>query len=169
MLNNYQRNVYLSILNSTMILRSIGKKIKNKKRKLNGFRKNLFEQIDRLISLMDSRSLSEQQILKSIGLLKKKFGISYGQSQKAINVIIKYHFRLYEKNYKSNKSILHCPIDSEVIKELNQPKISLSKIDKRKYDDLQKTIKDFASKNGKSPIDFDDVWDNKSIERNGLS
>ena len=42
-------------------------------------------------NLMDMRRVDEEDILSSIELLSMEFKISFGQTQKAINVILKYH------------------------------------------------------------------------------
>ena len=92
----YQKSVYLIILNATMILRSVGKSLKANEsdKSVKDFKIKVFEKINKLTDLMDKRLLKENNILDSIKELSKEFPISFGQAQKPINVILKYHFYL---------------------------------------------------------------------------
>lgn len=150
-----------------MILRSIGKTINNKK-KLANFKRNLFIVIESLINLMENKRLTDADIIDSISYLKSRFGISFGQTQKGINVVLKYHYRLNEGKFKSCASILHCPLDSVVMKSLGESKKSLNSVNKKKYVDLQLKILEMNKVIGKYKIDYDDIWDIQNLKRNKI-
>ncbi|MCD6531190.1 hypothetical protein J7K99_01945, partial [bacterium] len=78
---------------------------------------------------MEKSELTENNIIAAIESLSNEFGISFGQAQKPINVILKYHFYLTNGNDDIKKE-LHCPIDSVILKKLGigKSKISLTKI-----------------------------------------
>jgi len=156
----HQKSVYLTIFNATMILRSVGKNIKGT---LKDFKVRVFEELEKLISKMDEGTLTERDIIDSIDNLTREFGISFGQAQKPINVILKYHFYLTKKNDDRLKGTLHCPIDSFILRKLGKKGISLTKIDKEEYLKIQEEIKN------RSParITFD-TWDEQHLRDEGL-
>lgn len=159
----HQKSVYLGILNATMILRSIGKSLKGK-RTIKDFKIQLFKEIEKLTYLMDIRKLTEKHILKSIQELSKEFKISWGQSQKAINVILKYHFYLTEIKDSRIKKILHCPIDSVILKAMHKKGFSLTKIDEKIYKEIQREIQNCSP----TRIDFDTKWDEQKLKEAGI-
>jgi hypothetical protein len=161
-LTTYQKSIYLIILNATMILRSVGKNIN--KDKIKDFKVSLFKEIEILTNKMDKNTLTEKDIINSINELCKKFGISFGQAQKPINVILKYHFYLTKSNETSMKKVLHCPIDSLILKKLGKRGISLTKIDEAKYLEIQKEIGNRSN----TRIEFDTLWDEQHLKDEGL-
>jgi hypothetical protein len=159
----HQKSVYLIIFNATMISRSVGKTLKGKN-STKRFKINVFEKLNHLCDLMNTGKLSEDDILGSIKALRDKFGISFGQAQKPINVIMKYHFYLTRPKDHKTKKVLHCPIDSVILKELNKSGLPLTKIDEAKYLELQKEIeKRFSIR-----INFDNKWDEQHLRDWGL-
>jgi len=160
----HQKSVYLIIFNATMISRSVGKTLRAK----NGVRRfkiDVFKKLNRLTDLMNTGKLTEDDILGSIKALCDEFRISFGQAQKPINVILKYHFYLTRRKDHKTKKVLHCPIDSVVLKELKKSGIPLTKIDEEKYQELQNEIeKQFSTK-----IEFDNKWDKQHLEKWGLT
>lgn len=157
-LQQIQLNLYIDVYRTTQIGRSIGKTMKDKdlyKR----YKKALFSEIDTLCKKMDFKKLTNSDIRESIGKLSEKYDISFGQSQKAINVILKVHCKLYNRNNINQvKKELDCPLDSIVLKELGE-KISLKKIiDKSAYCNYQDKIERRVEK---YRIDFDDIYDKK--------
>lgn len=163
-----QKSIYLILFNATMVMRSIGKRIKNKEKQLE-FKKALFEEIEKLTRFMDKGKLVEMNILHSITILSKKFNISFGQAQKPINVILKYHFFLTENQNTGIKSALHCPLDSVVLKELKKyykdlNLLSLESMNQEAYVDLQEKIKSQTP----TRIEFDIKWDKQHLEKVGL-
>lgn len=156
-----QKSVYLIILNATMILRSIGKTFRKNKKKLKDFKIKIFDTIDGLIYKMEHNNLKERDIISCIEKISDKFNISFGQTQKAINVILKYHYYLYEKYLANNiKQILHCPIDSTILNELGMD-TSLTRINKKEYLEIQRKILEIQS----PKINFDRAWD-KQLQKN---
>ena len=102
-----------------MISRSIGRTVKGQKNKKH-FKLRLFKKLDNLTTLMDSKKLTENNILKAIENLANEFCISFGQAQKAINVILKYHFYLTNNKNIQVKKALYCPLDSIILKSLKK-------------------------------------------------
>lgn len=163
LLTIHQKSVYLIIFNATMISRSVGKTLKAK----NGVRRfkiDVFKKLNHLTDLMNTGKLTEDDILGSIKALCDESQISFGQAQKPINVILKYHFYLTKSEDHKTKKALHCPIDSIVLRELKKSGLPLTKIDEAKYQELQNEIqKKFSTR-----VEFDDKWDKQHLEKWGL-
>lgn len=162
-LTTYQKSIYLMVFDTTMILRSVGKTLKNKEL-LKKFKIETFRKIIGLIKKMDEGELHEKDILNSMETICKEFGVSFGQSQKAINVILKYHLFLTGKSNEIKK-ILHCPLDSVILNKLGM-KISLAKMDRKTYIEMQNRIEEFSPT--KMKIDFDKEWDEQYLKRSGV-
>jgi len=162
----YQKSVYRIIINATMILRSIGKTYKKDPEKLKDFKYKLFKKIEILINLMDKEKLKNKKIRQEIKDLASECNVSVGQSQKCINVILKYHFLLNYNNPKVKKE-LDCPLDSLILKELGVKKIFLNKMNFEKYTDYQNAIESKLKQN-QYKLDFDDFWDNQNLKKDGL-
>jgi hypothetical protein len=117
---------------------------------------------------MDSGTLAESDITKAIASLVGKFGISWGQSQKAINVILKYHQFLYHSDKPQLKEILHCPLDSVILGQIKERK-SLRRINDSDYWSFQEKISNRAKEmNLGSRVDFDKYWDERNLRDEGL-
>lgn len=165
----HRKSLYAGMIAGTQILRSVGKTLGKNSPRLKDFKIQSFNEIAHLIEKMDNDELTEADILCSIENLCKTFGVQFGQAQKAINTVLKYHFYLTKGITHSSKKVLHCPIDSIVLKELKRQgaKISiksLSRIDKGYYLKLQEEI----GKLKPSKIEFDDIYDKKYLESVGL-
>ncbi len=166
-LTDQQKSVYTLIFSATMILRSIGKTIDLKNQRLsNKFKRTAFAELERLTDLFDSGKLREPEIVSSINKLHKDFKISYGQAQKAINVILKYHFYLSKNRNMKMKEILHCPLDSTILEILGRKKLKLSNIDEETYLEIQDEIKKAAQPGAR--IDYDNSWDEQHLKKWGL-
>lgn len=159
----YQKSVYLIIFNATMISRSVAKNI-GENRDVKDFKVRVFKELETLTNKMDTGTLTEKDILDSIDNLSNEFRISFGQAQKPINVILKYHFYLTRSNDKKIEKILHCPIDSLILKKLNIRGISLTKINKEIYLEIQKDIEDRCN----TKIAFDTQWDEQHLRDEGI-
>ena len=166
----YQKSVYLIIFNATMISRSVGKNIRAGE-SVKDFKVRVFQEIEKLIDKLEEGKLTEKDIIDAIESLVNEFGISFGQAQKPINVILKYHFYLnlfLRKRRKDNmmkmKKILHCPIDSITLKKLGKRGISLTKIDKEKYLEFQREIENRCN----IRIEFDTQWDERHLREEGI-
>jgi hypothetical protein len=162
-LSLHHKSVYLIIFNATMISRSVGKTLKDSG-KLKAFKVAVFRQIEKLTGKMEDASLTEDDIMTAIGKLNKGFGISFGQAQKPINVILKYHFYLTKCDDQRIKKVLHCPVDSVILKGLGKTGLSLSKIDKKDYIQVQQEIQQRSN----TRIAFDDQWDKKHLKDEGI-
>jgi hypothetical protein len=159
----HQKSIYLIIFNATMISRSVRKNIKAGK-SVKDFKARVFKELEILTNKMDTSTLTEENIIDSIDNLRNEFGISFGQAQKPINVILKYHFYLTKSNESPIKKMLHCPIDSLILKKLGKSGISLTKINKEKYLEIQKDI----GNRGDTRIAFDTQWDEQHLQEEGL-
>jgi hypothetical protein len=161
-LDIHQKSLYLIIFNATMISRSIGKSIG--KEKLAKFKIKFFQRIEKLISKLNSNILTEKNIKYSIRKLSTEFDISFGQAQKPVNVILKYHYYLNHQNNIELKKVLHCPIDSEILISIGIKK-ALTKIKEPEYFKIQKSIRE---KNNGDALSYDDLWEKQILERSGL-
>lgn len=160
----HQRSVYLIIFNATMISRSVGKSIKGK-RDIKDFKVCVFKKLESLTGLMDNNELTEGDILQAIEKISNEFQISWGQAQKPINVILKYHFYLTRKDDNRTKKILHCPLDSVIMQKINKEGIWLTNIQKTQYLEIQKDIGKLCFPR----IEFDDQWDKQHLQAEGLA
>jgi CRISPR/Cas system-associated endonuclease Cas3-HD len=165
-LSIYQKSIYSIIYNITMIGRSVGKSLKssNSGKTYNDFKVTIFQELDLLTSKMDTGQLTENDIMSSIRNLSEIFKISFGQAQKAINVILKYHFHLTKNKDNKIKSVLNCPIDRVVLNDLLGIKKPLTKIDEALYIKTQNSIKQIS----KMRIDYDIVWDKQHLKKWGI-
>jgi hypothetical protein len=160
-----QKSVYLIILNATMILRSIGRTLKqNHIGTTADYKRSLFNKLEHLTACMDDGRLTEEQIIKTIKALAAEFDISIGQSQKAINVILKFHFYLSTKQNKTMRKVLHCPVDKIILHGLKWRQTSLNKIDLQEYRAIQREIAARCT----SKIEFDRNWDIQLLQKNGI-
>lgn len=162
----YQKSVYLIILNATMILRSVGKSLKANEsdKSVKDFKIKVFEKINKLTDLMDKRLLKENNILDSIKELSKEFPISFGQAQKPINVILKYHFYLTKNENAEVKKILYCPVDSIILRKFKKNKVFLTNIKEKEYLEIQREIEKVAPVR----IKFDIKWDEQHLRDEGI-
>ena len=161
-LKTYQKSIYFILFNATMISRSVGKTIKGRK-DMKYFKLRLFKKLDNLTTLMDNKKLTENNILKAIENLANEFCISFGQAQKAINVILKYHFYLTNNKNIQVKNALYCPLDSIILKALKKRKF-LTNINKEEYLEIQNEI----AKRCFPRIDFDKIWEKQLLQKVGL-
>lgn len=159
-----EKSVYLMIFNATMIARSVGKTFNGNDRKLKEWKKETFKEIKKLTGRMDEENLTEGDILSSIERLSSEFEISWGQAQKPINVILKYHFYLSDYRDKDIKKALHCPIDSKILGEAGRTNLTLTEMDKEEYLEIQKEIEEEEP----IKIEFDEKWDEEKLKEWGL-
>jgi hypothetical protein len=166
MFSLHQKSAYLIILNATMILRSIGTTFKhnNDGKTLKEYKICLFKILCEIFNLIESNEFNENVLRNSIIELANQFSISIGQSQKPINVILKFHYYLNNINNNDIKKQLDCPIDKIILKELGFTNLSLNAIDLEQYNKLQKIINERVQ----FRIDFDDIWDRQHLEAEGL-
>jgi len=157
----YQKSVYLIVFNATMILRKLGLNEEDRKK----FKKQVFAKLENLTQKIDNETLTEYDIRNAIRELSEEFNISFGQAQKPINVILKYHFFLTRDNNSPVKKKLDCPLDSIILKKLNRSGYRLKSIDEQVYIELQNEI---YSKTNRCRIDFDIEWDIQNLRDEGL-
>ena len=163
-LNIYQKSLYVSLFNSTMIGRSVGKKFKREYKSFKDFKLAILEESENLICKMEKNNLAEKNIVDSLDKIVERFEISYGQAQKGINVILKYHYQLYKNLKKYNGKVLHCPLDSNILAELKIKNLPLSRINKKTYLSLQDKIANLSD----TRVDFDERYDKQYLARIGL-
>ena len=156
------KSLYLILFNATMIGRSPGKTLMEDE--LKQFKIAAFEEVDKLAGRMDKGEISEDDIMSSIDSLRARFRISFGQAQKPINVILKYHFYLTRSWDTKTKGVLHCPIDSVQLERLGKRGTSLARLDKDNYLELQAQIQT----KGQTRIDFDRMWDELNLRSSGI-
>lgn len=157
-----QKSLYLILFNATMIARSLGKTLSDDK--LKEFKTAVFQKVDKLTDRMDRGELSDDDIVGSIDSLCSQFGVSFGQAQKPINVILKYHFYVTRSWDAKSKAVLHCPIDSFQLEKLARRGMSLARLDKNNYLKLQQEI---AGKR-QTRLDFDRAWDEQNLRSWGI-
>lgn len=167
-LNIYQKSVYIGLFNSTMIGRSVGKMFKKEHKIFKDFKLAILEESEDLICKMERKTLSEKDIIDILDKIAERFKISYGQAQKGINVILKYHYQLYKDLKKYNGEILHCPLDSNILAELGIKNLPLSKINKETYLFIQKRIEVEMVKLSKIRLDLDEKYEKKYLARIGI-
>ena len=163
-LNIYQKSLYIGLFNSTMIGRSVGKIFKKEHKSFKDFKLAILEESENLICKMEKKTLSEKDIIDSLDGIVERFKVSYGQAQKGINVILKYHYQLYKNLKKYNGKALHCPLDSNILAELKIKDLPLSKIDKEKYLSIQNKIANLSD----IRVDFDEKYEKKYLARIGI-
>jgi hypothetical protein len=164
-LNIYQKSVYITLFNSTMIGRSVGKTLKVKNKSFKDFKLAVLKESNSLINKMEKNNLFEKDIIIILDKLVEVFEVSYGQAQKGINVILKYHYQLYKEFKNYNGNILHCPLDSNILTELGIKNLPLSRINKEMYLSIQKKISGLSNKR----VNFDKKYENKYFKRfNGI-
>jgi len=157
-----QKSLYLILFDRTQIARSVAKTLDEGK--LREFKIAVFQKVNNLTERMDKGELSEEDIVDSIDSLCSQFGVSFGQSQKPINVMLKYHFYLTRRWDARSKTVLHCPIDSGVFDRLGEKGMSLASLDKNKYLELQKEI----AEKGQTGLDFDRAYDAQNLQFWGI-
>ena len=116
---------------ASQIDRSISK---NSTKVKSDFRKALLNTCIDLFNQIDDRSIKNDKIRQKIEMLSEKYKISYGQSQKVINVCLK-QYMFITQAYKIARE-LDCPLDSITMKNAgikNNKMISVSKKDYQKY------------------------------------
>ena len=161
----HQKSLYLILFNTTMISRSVGKTLRADGRfTLRQFKVRVFQEVERLLAEMDAGTLTESSIMGSIQALADEFGISIGQAQKPINVILKYHSYLTRDAHDSLRAVLHCPVDSVIQRRLHTTGRALTRIGMREYLELQRRIKRRAP----CRVDFDTQWDEQHLRDEGL-
>jgi hypothetical protein len=112
------------------------------RRKDKEFNNALFASINRLREKADNGVLKNDDVRNEINELSQKFGVSVGQSQKAINVYLKYYCILTNKPEEIIKE-LDCPLDSGIISEFgrgHEKKIRLKNMGLESYLEFQNRL-----------------------------
>jgi histone H3/H4 len=122
-LRNCQASFDTDVFQRIQVDRSLKGKSKEFKQ---AFKRALFSAINRLRKKADRKTLKNEDIRKEIKELARKTGASVGQSQKGINVYLKYYCILTNKPKKIIRE-LDCPLDSTIISKFGkgQEKIRL--------------------------------------------
>jgi hypothetical protein len=115
----------------------IGRSLNRGKRK---FKKALFDSIAKLRKKADNGTLRNVDIRREIKKLSQKTKKSIGQSQKVINVYLKYYCVLTGKPLKIIRE-LDCPLDSRILSKFESRKLRLKSLEDFKvYKKIQKNI-----------------------------
>jgi hypothetical protein len=121
----------------------VGRSLKGKSKKFKqAFNRVLFNAIGKLRKKVDRGTLKNEDIRREIKELAKKTGTSVGQSQKAINVYLKYYCILTNKPIEIIRE-LDCPIDRAIISKFGKGKekmIRLKNMDFKSYLELQNRL-----------------------------
>ena len=141
MKENFKDIIVASFYKETQVNRSIhSSKRDGKKIDVDKYKKLLLDSIRKLRKLVDKCSIKNLDIRKEIEKLSKETGVSIGQSQKVINVYLKFYCLLKD-----------CPIN--VIKELDCPLDSTTMDRKQKMKNVL-TMKDYVNWQNKFENDF---------------
>ena len=164
MLTTYDKSVYLIIFKAVMKARALGQSFPSHGRaeRMKKFTWLVFTEVEHLCSRMQHESLQTSDIRMSIEHVSTAAGVSFGQAQKAINVLMKYHYFLHDAVSGAGAE-LDCPLDSAVFRELGE-RISLSKLDRQRYIEIQEKIAGITARR----IDFDRRWDEQRLKDEGL-
>ncbi|MHA1981097.1 MAG: hypothetical protein ACTSXN_08405 [Promethearchaeota archaeon] len=123
-MREYAKDILVaSFINESQVGRSIGSSIRDGRKivKKKDFNQALLKSIKRLRKLVDEGLIRTLDIRKEIKDLSKNTGVSIGQSQKVINVYLKYYCLLLDKPLKIIKE-LDCPLDSITMDNKQQMK-----------------------------------------------
>ena len=164
MLTTYEKSVYLDIFNESMNVRMLGESfpLHGRAERIKKFKWLVFAELEHLCSRMKFESLQTSDIRKSIEHVSTAAGVSFGQAQKAINVLLKYHYFLHDAESGAGAE-LDCPLDSVVFRELGE-RISLSDLGRDQYIAIQEKIAGVSTRR----IDFDRRWDEQQLKDEGL-
>lgn len=164
MLTTYEKSVYLDIFNESMNVRMLGESfpLHGRAERIKKFKWLVFAELEHLCSRMKFESLQTSDIRKSIEHVSTAAGVSFGQAQKAINVLLKYHYFLHDAESGAGAE-LDCPLDGLVLRELGV-RISLQRLEREEYVDIQEKIAGLVSRR----VDFDRRWDEQRLKDEGL-
>jgi hypothetical protein len=141
-----------SFYKETQVGRSIGSSNKDGKNiDIKKFKKELLNSIRKLRLMVDNDTIKNKNIRNEIKNLSKKTGVSIGQSQKIINVYLKFYCLLLNKSLEIIKE-LDCPLDSTTM-ERKQKMKNIEKIEE--YEMWQKKFEEKFSIRLLRDIEYD--------------
>ena len=162
-----QKSVYLIILNASMVMRSVGKTLKDRKRQI-AFKRTLHDAISSLMDAMKDRRFTNELLRGQISRLASDTGTSFGQAQKAINVILKYYYYLTPE-IRCDPALereFDCPVDSKIQDDLKLQRVPLSRLSLDVYEDIQNRIQ--KKMRSASRLSYDRrVWDEPMVRESG--
>lgn len=125
------------------------------------FNTELFNIMKHLRILVDNETIKNGDIRTAIKTLKERTGASIGQSQKVINVYLKFYSLISNKNENVLKE-LDCPLDSTIFRELGVKQNNMRNLNEfSKYEKLQAE----CEKRAGIKILFDAKYGKKRLER----
>lgn len=130
---------------------------KNSSKAKAGFREGLVNTCLTLIEKMDDGTLSNRIIREKIKLLSQKYNVSYGQSQKVVNVCLKQYMFLTQR-YEFAKE-LDCPLDSTTMSGSKISHNRMKSVNEKDYKQYQRLFE--QSYNPR--ILKDEIYDNQRI------
>jgi hypothetical protein len=170
----FRRGLILHLITATGILRNSFKN--DVRRKMYKIQASLI--IEKLLDKADAGSLKNSDITWGIKQLHKRADCSIGLAQKGVNVVLKYY--CVAKGDKSAIYLLKqldCPVDKTIIYDIlnkrNEKSYKLIRLDKKKYDKLQKAIDDTVDKStGRKKYKYrvmaDMKYEEKYLNRAGI-
>ena len=166
----YHRSLWLTIINATMIGRALGRAFPPSRRRnrIRLYKKLTIEEMARLSAKMDDRTLRRRDIHRSLDKVWNAIpGISFGQAQKGLNVLLKVHWFLYHAGHAIGAE-LDCPLDSKVLRSLGGRPTSLARIDRSYYMAKQEEIMSHSQLRGEHRVEYDRIWDEDHLRDEGL-
>ena len=146
-------------------MRSVGKTVPQKADQRR-FKKCVFDEPDRLTCSMDRGTLTEDEILSSIRSIASGVrGVSFGQAQKPINVVLKVHFYLKKDRADPIGRQLFCPLDSIILARLHE-QVSLAEMNEKEFREAQSKIAEQSLPEIR--LSLDDNWDKQHLSEEGL-
>lgn len=127
-MKDYAKDILVaSFINESQVGRSISSSKRDGQNDVDkkDFNQNLLKSIKELRKLVDNRTIKTTDIRNEIKSLSNKTGASIGQSQKVINVYLKYYCLLLDKPLNIIKE-LDCPLDSITMENKQQMKNIIS-------------------------------------------
>ena len=122
MRENFKDIIVASFYKETQVNRSIhSSKRDGKNIDVNKYKRLLLISIKKLRKLVDNCSIKNSDIRMEIKKLAKKTGVSIGQSQKVINVYLKFYCLLKDCSLEIIKE-LDCPLDSTTMERKQKMK-----------------------------------------------
>ena len=94
------------------------------------FKKGLFATVTTLLDAIEGRRFTTSLLRDQIGELASSTDVSFGQAQKAVNVILKFHFYLTSevRSIPALDRELDCPVDSNIQDALKMKRVPLSRL-----------------------------------------
>ena len=168
-----KKSLYLTLLHSTQVARSLAKKFREDQRedKYNRYIQRTFKKFEELCIKFEKGSLKNEDVRSAIAAIRSNVvDISFGQAQKGLNVLLKYEFFLFRDESALGRE-LDCPLDGKIQTILNREllrgdkeDVSLLKMERSDYERIQDKI----AKLHQSRVAFDLKLDEQNLNERNL-